>query len=582
MGNKGDNNMEDLTKFIPEEEKNLLNDYVNMYMYSQYDTSYEDPCSSIEYRLRFWNNNKQNLFRLLGNNIIISNKVHYKKSDAELERMIDEMMSDPDKSGTCCYLSNKFYDIRRDYFDDWSLSSAPNDVNHKMIWYMLSDLMDFGPLARNSVDLKRYKDINYFIFDRGPHYNGKPLKIDKNMKLMRIMAKLVDWFELDKDEFEKFRIWHSQILNTSELDGNVCLSIHPLDYLTMSDNACNWDSCMNWYNVGDYRMGTVEMMNSAVVLEAYLTADHPYYPLCNDPARPSSTEQRTWSNKKWRCLYIVNENIITTIKEYPYKNDTINNFVLNWIKELAEKNMDWSYFSDVYSVASGKKVYLPDDTAIFQMDTKFMYNDYYDEHPAYVSNDLPSNYHGTINYSGETECMSCGEELKEDDFDGSNTVICFNCCGLAQCYDCGGYFDVNEMYEHNGEHYCNYCANDHYTECTICGCSYWAEDDFVKFGDVFDIIVYNKDKTRAKTVRYDCQICDTCFDDYDLGDLSNKVYRDTSVEGIWAVSNIIDVDEMTSKERNLFVSDNLVEKKRKELNGTRILSFFTKAVSFAK
>lgn len=574
--------MEDLIKFIPEEEKNLLNDYVNMYMYSQYDTDTEDACSSIEYRLRFWNNNKQNLFRLLGNNIIISNKVHYKKSDAELERMIDEMMSDPDKSGTCCYLSNKFFDIRRDYFDDWSLSSAPNDINHKMIWYMLSDLMDFGPLARNSVDLKRYKDINYFIFDRGPHYNGKPLKIDKNMKLMRIMAKLVDWFELDKDEFEKFRIWHSQILNTSELDGNVCLSIHPLDYLTMSDNACNWDSCMNWYNVGDYRMGTVEMMNSAVVLEAYLTADHPYYPLCNDPARPSSTEQRTWSNKKWRCLYIVNENIITTIKEYPYRNDTINNFVLNWIKELAENNMGWSYFSDVYSVASGKKVYLPDDTAIFQMDTKFMYNDYYDEHPAYVSNDLPSNYHGTINYSGETECMNCGEELEEDDFDSSNTVICFKCCGLAQCYDCGGYFDVNEMYEHNGEHYCVYCANDHFIECTICGCSHWAEDDFVKFGDVFDIIVYNKDKTRAKTVRYDCQICDTCFDDYNLSDLSNKVYRDTNVEGIWAVSNIVDADEMTPKERNLFVSDNLVEKKRKELDGIRIPKFFTKAVSFAK
>ena len=138
------------------------------------------------------------------------------------------------------------------------------------------------------------------------------------------------------------------------------------------------------------------------------------------------------------------------------------------------------------------------------------------------------------------------------------------------------------MYEHNGEHYCDYCVNDYLTECTICGNVYWAEDDFVKFGDVFDIIVYNKDKTRAKTVRYDCQICDTCFDNYDLGDLSNKVYRNTTVEGIWAISNIVDADEMTPKERNLFVSDKLVEKKRKEMDGTRIPSFFTKAVSFVK
>ena len=559
--------MEDLITLIPEEEKELLTDYVNMYMHSTYDTSAPNARTPIEYRLRFWNNNKQDLFKLLGGHIIISNKVHYTKSDDELEKMIDEMFGEDDKVDTCNYLVNSFFKIRNDYFGDWSLSNDPSNVNHKMIWYMLSDLTDYGPLVRNSIDNEKYRDVNYFIFDRGPHYNGKPLKIDKSMKLMRIMSKLVDWFELDKEEFEKFRIWHSQVLNTSEIDGNVCLSIHPLDYLTMSDNACNWESCMNWYSVGDYRMGTVEMMNSAVVLEAYVNADHPYYPLCNDPARPSSTEKRTWSNKKWRCLYIVNKDIITTIKEYPYHNSDINNFVLKWIKELAEKNMNWSYFPNVYSVASGKKINLPNNTATFQMATKFMYNDYYNEHLAYVSDNLIYGSINMINYSGETECMDCGEELDdEESFDGSSAVICYSCYGLAKCYDCGGYFDVDEMYWHDNEHYCDYCAQDHFTTCTICDNTYWAEDDFEKFGNVFDVVIYNKEKTCAKTLRYDCQVCDNCFDDYDLGDLADKVHRDVHTEGIWGVSNIVDVDEMTEKEKYLFVRDKEIEQKRKEFN----------------
>lgn len=109
---------------------------------------------------------------------------------------------------------------------------------------------------------------NLYMFDwgtksvtirRGPHADtSKPLELKSDMKLMRMMAKIVDWFELDKEAFEQFRILHSRVLNDRMINADIVLSIHPLDYLTMSDNACDWESCMNWYQGGDYRLGTVE------------------------------------------------------------------------------------------------------------------------------------------------------------------------------------------------------------------------------------------------------------------------------------------------------------------------------------
>ena len=77
------------------------------------------------------------------------------------------------------------------------------------------------------------------------------------------------------EEFEDFRIKHSRILSEKEFIGRLSLSIHPLDFMTMSDNDSDWSSCMSWRTCGSYRRGTVEMMNSPCVVVAYLSASKP-------------------------------------------------------------------------------------------------------------------------------------------------------------------------------------------------------------------------------------------------------------------------------------------------------------------
>ena len=76
---------------------------------------------------------------------------------------------------------------------------------------------------------------------------------------MRVLSKIATAYNLPG--FEDFRIAQSLVTNQANLKGYITLSIHPLDYMTMSDNNCGWDSCMSWQEEGCYRQGTVEMMN---------------------------------------------------------------------------------------------------------------------------------------------------------------------------------------------------------------------------------------------------------------------------------------------------------------------------------
>ena len=163
-------------------------------------------------------------------------------------------------------------------------------------------------------------------------------------------------------------MWHSRILNQKYMDGELCLSIHPLDYMTMSDNDNNWDSCMKWNGVGDYRCGTVECMNAPNVLIAYLhNPDH--------PMNPFTFKDWKWNSKKWRELFIVNEEVISEVKGYCFQDESLTNTILMWIKELAEKNLGWTYDNDEINIQETIPWENDADMCFRFYPGKYMYND---------------------------------------------------------------------------------------------------------------------------------------------------------------------------------------------------------------
>lgn len=277
---------------------------------------------------------------------------------------------------------------------------------------------------------------------------GKVIQIARGAKVLKIIGKIAKEFNVEG--FEEFRLVHSQIMNTAKIKGTLCLSIHPLDYMTMSDNASGWTSCMSWQEDGCYRQGTVEMMNSPCVVVGYIKG-----------SKPMHIDDSEWSNKKYRSLYVVNKDIITNVKGYPYKADDIDTAAITWLKELAEKAWGVKYCDNKVEYEEGYEVTVSDNNYRFIFNTEHMYNDFeYVDHIAYIREDLSGGTY-EYNYSGSQQCMWCGEavDFYEEDHD---FLVCRSCDRVFYCEDCDCVIkSEDEIYILDGQKMCYNCYNDH-------------------------------------------------------------------------------------------------------------------------
>ena len=281
-------------------------------------------------------------------------------------------------------------------------------------------------------------------------YGGKSVTISTEMKLTKILRKVNELLGIPG--LEEFLTVRSRILNTSKLKGTLCISIHPLDYMTMSDTECDWSSCMSWQNDGEYRQGTVEMMNSPHIVVGYLKS-----------SEPMEIGGENWNSKKYRSLYYVSPDIITNIKGYPYRSIPLDKEVITWLKRLVENTYDdIKYQDNIIDFNSTKNDFILEPT------TDLMYNDCFgckdDEtrHIAYLAKGNTINLFDFC-YSGPRQCMQCGQTYAN--FYDESALVCNECNLQIRCEYCGDFCD-NEEETHvvDGMTICDYCYD---TETTV-------------------------------------------------------------------------------------------------------------------
>lgn len=286
----------------------------------------------------------------------------------------------------------------------------------------------------------------YPFYENHIHYSSKTFSIPKGIKPIKAVSLLAKTFNVPLGQgFEEYRILASRVIQTlSQKTLNVNISIHPLDYMTMSDNSNNWSSCMSWSDDGCYKAGTVEMLNSPLVLVAYASSSSPYTPFNNF----------SWNNKIWRQLFIFDPSTgIFSIKAYPNENAALTKEILSQLAVLAKKNFSLE--------PSPIEEYDPDEAnphAIY-FRTNRMYNDF--GATTHFASYFPNvQDHKEITYSGLAECISCGEI--DFPFNDSEELFCYNVpCWV--CANCGKEFTEDEeaYYGPNGEGpYDEECYND--------------------------------------------------------------------------------------------------------------------------
>ena len=430
-----------LYEALTTEDIDLIRNYIEAYGGKEDYDATDCYVQSMPDTMAPWAEAKERLYTMFGEQFVLKKSFNFSKGADELADEINEARYRRDGNG----ISEMDALIRENFCNrrKWSVLGLDDDQADN-----IDRLTDAYILANNS-------------WNR-PEFTVNGVRVNTGAKAVKILGKILATFENQEwnEIFEKFRLEHSRILNQKKVSGELCLSIHPLDFMTMSDNNESWDSCMNWQGCGDYRQGTVEMMNSPYVVVAYL----------RNPNYEMEVPGGHWNSKKWRCLFVVDRDVIVNIREYPYCNDELMGECLNWLKSLAEKNLHYQYSDTtcLYRADCDNYVQVGEKKIPVNFSTGHMYSDFRFNHLMYLNTNLPERIN--IYYSGVSECMSCGKTSSycDEGFLNSNELVCHSCNGDGECEECGNYCRSEDLYEVEGRLICQDCYDNETAECPAC------------------------------------------------------------------------------------------------------------------
>ena len=533
---------------LSHEDKEKISNYIYAYGLSpEHNMPSKSTRASLEYVLRHWDHEKQDLYRLLGGNFILQKHINLDVDTQLIYNKLQEMYTSSKilRDRQYCDIFRHFYvwlyDIERAhrrYIRELRAKLYLEHKDHEQLMAIQDDWFSLEHLASNAysgpVGVLMLPDTD------------KPYQLKRGMRLTRIIERLRQAYGvLDGEEY--FTEEHLSRLvdllaiarSSANNEFDLCLSIHPLDYMTMSDNEKGWSSCMAWKeHTGDYRLGTVECMNSPTVLVAYIRDK-------NDMNLTYRGE--TWANKSWRQLFIVSGTSAVAVKGYPFQNDTVVNIVLDWIKELAATNWNKNYSEAGYITDNPGRIHFDNGEELIYEENGAHYNPRLEFNWGYMYDDIGtlsqhrvifdpeavatacsySNCYISIIASGISECLWCGGEIdseKDGDENGDgcqNLVFCSDCApweNVGYCDHCGCRTNDLIWVEELGVYVCENCYEESLMEDEIDGHQFWDDNK----AEIYLAVGTDED---GKVITMPSSIFVDREHDYDEDDLA-KIFKD--------------------------------------------------------
>lgn len=403
--------------------------------------------TGLEKTLGYWNKSKRTLFKAFGKQLRVSiPNVEVERNTVQFQSSLNKIYyplavySEYDYS-----LDIKEYRQDSLYFEKCTGNKFIGSVFGCLVEKCPNDFNTFYEFNRliSHYNIEKGKTIRAYDF---PVLN---LKIAAGMKIAKAVQKFIK--AIGYPHFDLYEEWRNAISNLNAnrtFKANLVLSIHPIDYMTMSDNNCDWSSCMSWTAEGAYSMGTIEMMNSNMAIVAYIESDTPFT-ACDMEA----------PNKSWRTLVFAHKDIVVVGKNYPYYNASLNQVVLEEVVKLVEKNLNWHYtfknqnYKDTILFRSNDFVRTELSRRKMRYDkkgqarhkiilyTEAMYNDILeDPGDGYICCRNKPKRTLFLNLSGPATCLCCGERIYDSftrfhDTD-CRTKICDECRHYHRCGHC--------------------------------------------------------------------------------------------------------------------------------------------------
>lgn len=277
---------------------------------------------------------------------------------------------------------------------------------------------------------------------------SKPLRDD--IPVGTKLIKAFKHFISDKEDLREFQDLASLYIQKIYIEGILCLSVHPLDFLTVSVNNYNWTSCHSL--TGCYKAGNLAYMSDESTFIAYLKGK-------DNVTLPNFPSDVLWNDKKWRVyLYLSNnKDMVLSGRQYPFSVDNL----LNKSVSLLGPYFKSDYCSDRIDLNKNQKYWVEDVVHFNNYNELFYFDvtrsDYYTPKFFTLVEEIatrPNFYVGE-----EVECPACGKELLDD----SSHFICEKCRHsenyiIAYCEICGcPIYDDTEFICDEDDYYCENC-----------------------------------------------------------------------------------------------------------------------------
>ena len=125
--------------------------------------------------------------------------------------------------------------------------------------------------CENCIDLCNFIKANKeTFFDNfiAKKYKYKDIEIPQGMKIVKAFKYFISD---NKEKLNDIQSHASRIIQETKITGTLCFSIHPLDYLSISENTYNWRSCHALD--GEYRLGNIGYMQDKTTLICYIRGE---------------------------------------------------------------------------------------------------------------------------------------------------------------------------------------------------------------------------------------------------------------------------------------------------------------------
>lgn len=310
------------------------------------------------------------------------------------------------------------------------------------------------------------------------------------------LVKSFKFFEDNKELLTEFQNRASQIIQEDKITGKLCFSVHPLDFLTSSENTHGWRSCHSLD--GQYRAGNLSYIADSVTFMVYIKSE-------NDVYLPAIDQE--WNNKKWRMLIYaaMDDSIMFAGRQYPFDaagvlekvRQVYNNLIKESNPEVCYVNWENEYVTEIGSHSLSSRYFPYDGRAeslesIVQNDEyNLAYNDvrnsslyvrpYYNVLRRHFLNTCLHVYPGLsqVKVGARVQCIHCGRSPINRK--GGHSMRCDACEleyggsdneDICVCSVCGQRVFIDDAYELDGSGYdivCDRCFDRECFECENCG-----------------------------------------------------------------------------------------------------------------